>query len=122
MDPEIRNQHFEEMNDENLKVQKQILQKQLSTAIEYLGVDFILERISRNRYYENLYGRNSPLYTERRKSIDDLNEICEVLHKSRKEFARRKINLADNDEETKLMNDRIMKKISSSNYVSYSID
>lgn len=47
------------MSSEDMQLQLRLLNKQLSMAIELLGTDFILNRASRNREYEALYGRDS---------------------------------------------------------------
>jgi len=44
-----RTKAFEVMQEEEIDLQKRMLFKQLSTVVELLGTDFILNRSSRNR-------------------------------------------------------------------------
>jgi len=79
------------MTMEELEIQIQVLQKQLSTVVELMGVQFILEREERNRRYERVHGRDSPQYTRRLKLIDDVNELCEVLQASKDAFLNQQV-------------------------------
>ena len=47
----------------------------MSTVIELVGTKFILDRITRNRFFEGLYGINGKNYGKRLKLIDDVDEL-----------------------------------------------
>ena len=80
------------MSGYDLEIQKKLLFKQFSTIVELLGKEWVVQRPDRNRHYEQRFGANSPRYTEKYKTIDDLNEICEILQSSQQEYIVQKRN------------------------------
>lgn len=77
-----RREAFEQMDAADMELQLRLLNKQFSMAVELLGTDFVLNRPSRNREYENTCGRDSSEYTQRSKHIDDMNELCDLIQLS----------------------------------------
>jgi hypothetical protein len=88
-DPASRTKAFEQMDQEDIELQKRLLNKQLSTVVELLGVQFIVNRPSRGRIFEQKFGKYSSKYTQKYKDIDDLNETCEIIKLSQSETVKR---------------------------------
>lgn len=73
-----------------MDIQLRMLLKQFNMIMEVLGVEFILQRATRGRRNEDKYGRTSAKYTKRLKTIDDMNELCDVLKMSLSEMQRQR--------------------------------
>ena len=80
------------MSGHELDTQERLLKKQFSTTIEALGKEWILQRTDRKRHYEQRHEASKEMYTQRLKTIDDLNEMCEILELSRQEFLKQQRN------------------------------
>ena len=96
----------------------------MSTVVELLGVDFILKRRDRKRFYESQHNRQSPSYTDYLKTIDDLNEICEIINLSKDEYKEQRLRNPNrrNDAEEADRNKKILEKTQRLDYVCYTLD